>query len=211
MDGQAKAMAREKAAWRERFRAARAAMPAAERQQASAAIVAGVLALPEAAHARTVSVFWPMLARGEVDMRPLIHALAARGATVALPVVDSRPGEPPRLLHRAFAGEAALVTTAWGLREPAPGAPLVEPGALDLVVVPGFGMARSGHRIGHGGGFYDAFLATCPGLRVGVVYDACVAEHLPHGAHDVPVEVVVTERQTWRVEAPSPHDEPGAS
>ena len=188
----------EKAALRRRFRALRADAPergAAERGAADAALVARVLALPEVAAARTVLAFWPLLHRGEVDVRPLVVALQARGVRVALPVVV--PGEAPRLVARVAAG--ALVDGPWGLREPPSGAPEVAPGALDLVVVPALALGRDGSRLGYGGGYYDAFLATTPALRVGVVRHACLVDALPAEAHDACVDVVVTEHETVRV------------
>ena len=181
----------EKAALRRRFRALRAA----DRGAADVALVARVLALPEMATARTVLAFWPLLHRGEVDVRPLVVALQARGATVALPVVV--PGEAPRLVARIAAG--ALVDGPWGLREPPPEAPEIPPGALDLVVVPALALGRDGSRLGYGGGYYDAFLATTPALRVGVVRHACLVDALPAEAHDGRIDIVVTEHETVRV------------
>ncbi|HEX9951190.1 MAG TPA: 5-formyltetrahydrofolate cyclo-ligase [Rubricoccaceae bacterium] len=186
-------MSDEKAALRRRFRALRADVP--ERVGADAALVARVLALPEVVAAQTVLAFWPLLHRGEVDVRPLVAALQDRGTTVALPVVV--PGEAPRLMARVATG--ALVDGPWGLREPPPDAPEVPPAALDLVVVPALALGRDGSRLGYGGGYYDVFLATTPALRVGVVRHAGLVAALPAEAHDARVDVVVTEHETVRV------------
>ncbi len=180
-------MPAEKAALRRRFRAVRADAPAG----ASAAVVARVLALPEVAAARAVLAFWPLA--GEIDVRPLIDALAARGVTVALPAVV--PGPAPRLAARAHV-PGALVAGRWGLMEPAAGAPPVP--ALDVVVVPALALGRDGSRLGYGGGYYDAFLATTDALRVGVVLHACLMDALPAEPHDARLDVVVTERETAR-------------
>ena len=187
----------EKARLRAQFRAARAAYTDEARAAASAAIVARMLALPEVAAARAAHVFWPLAARREVDVRPLVEALVARGARVALPVVASEPGEPPRMLQRLYTGADALVPDRRGLLEPT-GA-LVAPSALDLVVAPALGAGRDGYRVGYGGGFYDAFLA---GLRAPVVcplFAACLVEAVPVEPHDRPVDVVVTEHEVVRV------------
>lgn len=190
--------AAEKAAWRERFHARRAAMPVAARAEASAAIVAAVDAL--LGEAGTVSVFWPLVARGEVDVRPLIATLLERGATVALPVVASR--EPPRLVHRRLTSEADLVDAPFGLREPAATCPEVH--AFDAVVVPALGIARDGTRLGYGGGYYDAFLAQTPARRLGVVWHACLVDILPAGPLDARLDAVVSERETvWTGRTPS--------
>ncbi len=177
----------EKAALRQRFRAVRAdALPGV-----SASIVARVLALPEVASAHAVMAFWPLVDRGEVDVRPLIDALVTRGVTVALPAVV--PGPVPRLVARAYVPDA-LVAGRWGLMEPADDAPLAD--VLDVVVVPALALGRDGSRLGYGGGYYDAFLATTPALRVGVAPHACLVDALPAEPHDAGLDVVVTERAT---------------
>lgn len=183
-------MPSEKAALRQRFRARRAGAPA----RVSGAIVARVLALPEAASARAVMAFWPLA--GEVELRPLIDALAARGVTVALPVVV--PGPAPQLVARAYT-PGALVAGPWGLMEPPETAPPV--GILDVVVVPALALGRDGSRLGYGGGYYDAFLATTSALRVGVAPHACLVGALPAEPHDARLDVVVTERETVRTAA----------
>ena len=196
----------EKAALRTRFRARRAAVPG--RAAVDAAIVARVLALPEVSGAAglVVLAFWPLVARGEVDVRPLVAALAARG--VALPVVV--PGPTPLLAARRFTAEAALVAGPWGLLEPDVDAPAVAPADIAVVVVPALALGRDGSRLGAGGGYYDAFLPATNALRVGVAPAACLVGTLPTEPHDARLDVVVTERETVRVApdrnecAPSP-------
>lgn len=190
-------MRAEKARLRERFRAARLALSPLDRAHASAEIVARVRALPEWAAARTVGLYWPLASRGEVDVRPLQAAARASGRAVAFPAVLS--SAPPALAFRRVERDGDLVAGRWGLREPAPSAPHVEPGALDLVVVPAFGAGRDGGRIGHGGGFYDAFLPRTGAARVGVVYASCLVDTLPAENHDARLDVVVTEHEVTRI------------
>ena len=196
-------MTAEKARLRERFRAARLAQTAATRAAAARAVADRVLALPEWAAARTVGLYWPLVERGELDVRPLLDAALASGRVVALPAVAQT--SPPALRFRQVdrpPGDG-LVVGRWGLREPSEAAPLVEPAAIDLVVVPAFGAGRGGGRIGHGGGFYDAFLPTTRAARVGVVYAACLVDAVPSEPHDARLDVVVTECETVRTGAAS--------
>ena len=163
------------------------------RAEASRAIGAHLAhVLPEAG---VVSAFWPL--PGEVDLRPLLRRLASRGVTVALPVTASAPGEAPRLVHRAMEGE--LVRGRFGVMEPPAGAPAVDPREVSVAVVPGLAASREGIRLGYGGGFYDAFLASTPALRVGVVFRACVVDALPAEPHDARLSVLVTESGRIRV------------
>ncbi|MFN3596548.1 MAG: 5-formyltetrahydrofolate cyclo-ligase [Rubricoccaceae bacterium] len=190
--------AAERAALRARLAAARLAVPPGARAAAHAAIVRHVLRLHALRRARLVHVFWPLLGRGEVDTRPLIAALRARGVGVVLPVV--RPGG--MLGHRLFEGEARLVPGPWGLLEPSPGAPEVRAADLDVVLVPGLAFSRDGHRLGYGGGFYDRFLPQTPAQRIGLVMAYALVDALPHAPHDVPVGVIVTEHGPVRVPPP---------
>ncbi|MFY0615750.1 MAG: 5-formyltetrahydrofolate cyclo-ligase, partial [Hyphomicrobiaceae bacterium] len=85
----------------------------------------------------------------ELDPAPLAAALAARGATIALPVMAAKAAP---LEFRAWAPGDPLVSREWGIREPAPVCPVVEP---DLLLVPLLLVDSTGHRLGYGGGFYD--------------------------------------------------------
>lgn len=190
----------EKAALRQRFAAYRAGLSAEEWARRSARIVARVQRLPEIRAARAVHCYWPAAAQREVDVRPLVERLHERGRTVAMPVVTSFEAGRPAMTARRFAGRAALRTNRWGLAEPE-GTEVVPPRALDAVVVPAFGAGRGGgHRIGHGRGFYDAFLADVDAPAVCPVYDACLAEAVPAEAHDVAMDVLVTETRTLRID-----------
>lgn len=191
------AATQEKAALRERFAAYRARLSEAERARRSARAVERLRALPEIQSARTGHCYWPQ--DGEIDTRPFVKDFHADGGVVALPVVTSFEPGAPAMTARRYTGDASLRENRWGLAEPAGDAPVVPPEALDAVVVPAFGAGKNGHRVGHGRGFYDAFLADVDAPAVGLVYDACLVEHVPAAPHDVPMDALVTERRTVRV------------
>ena len=191
---------KEKAALRARFRAARATLTDKEYARRSAAICRRIEALPEWRAARTVHLYWPLTKRHEVDTRPLLDALGAEGRRAVLPA--ALPGAAPRLAHRLYQGRDALRPGRFGISEPV-GTPAVAPEELDLVVVPAFGAGRNGHRVGHGAGYYDAFLAGLSAPTVCPVYHACLVAAVPAEAHDVPVSIVVTEKATVRPGMPA--------
>ncbi|MEM6783354.1 MAG: 5-formyltetrahydrofolate cyclo-ligase [Bacteroidota bacterium] len=185
---------RSKVEWRAQFVAYRASLSDADYAAMSAAICARLRVLPEVQSAQTVHCYWPLVARREVDTRPFIAACEAAGQRVVLPVVETFDSAP-RMVHRCYEGEDRLVTNRWGLHEPA--GPLVDPTDLDVVIVPAFGADRRGHRIGHGRGFYDAFLAQTRAVRACVVYDACFVEQLPYEQHDIAAHTVVTDEAVY--------------
>ena len=187
----------DKTALRERFRTARLALSGAEYATHSAAICERLAALHEIRDAETVHVYWPLVARREVDTRPLIRALHAEGKAIALPVVASFDGQPA-LRHLRFEGEERMQLNRWGIPEPV-GTDDITPKELDAVVVPAFGAGRNGHRIGHGRGFYDAFLAAVRAPKIGAVYANTFVLAVPAEPHDVALDRVVTEDEVWRV------------
>jgi 5-formyltetrahydrofolate cyclo-ligase len=73
-------------------------------------------------------------------------------------------------------------------------------GELDLVIVPALGAAHDGHRLGHGAGYYDAFLQSISCPRVALVYEACVVPSLPSAPHDVPMTTLVTEQNVIEID-----------
>jgi 5-formyltetrahydrofolate cyclo-ligase len=144
--------------------------------------------------ASTLHTYWPITDQNEVDTRPLIDDLQERGVAIVLPVVTSFEAGTPEMTHRRFTGRASLQTNTWGIPEPVEGDP-VPLASIDAVVVPALGAGLNGHRIGHGWGYYDAFLAKLsPDIpRIVLAFDACVRPGVPHESHDVPVDVIVTE------------------
>jgi 5-formyltetrahydrofolate cyclo-ligase len=174
-------------------------MPADQRATASHAIAERVLSLPEWSAARTVALFKPIVKKGEVDTTPLDRAAREAGKRVAYPVIEG--GD--ELLADCSMGfrfvddPASFSDQGRGFPEPPrDGEPVTE---LDLVIVPALAFDPEGYRLGYGAGFYDRSLPRFPGSRtVGVAFDFQLLMELPRGEHDVPVEVVVTDRRVIR-------------
>ncbi len=133
-----------------------------------------------------VAGFWPM--GQEIDIRPLLLALAGRGHPLALPVTPKR-GQP--LSFRRWRFGEALVRGPLGTSQPAAGE-FVRP---DWLLVPLLAFDRAGRRLGYGGGFYDRTLAALPGAGVlGVGYAAQEIPEVPAGPDDAPLPRIATER-----------------
>jgi 5-formyltetrahydrofolate cyclo-ligase len=176
-----------KAELRRQALAARDALDPAARHAASASIARALLTLPELAEARLVGAFWPI--RSEVDPRPAAEGLLARGQRAALPHVT-----PEGLVFREWRAGDALVAGRFGLSEPDPSLPPVEPDAL---IVPLAAFDRAGQRIGYGRGYYDGAIARLsrggPILTVGIGFAAQEVDRVPAEPHDRPLQFVITE------------------
>ena len=170
-----------KAAARTRAHAARIGCdPSACGAQLAAHVLAG-LHVPRGA---AVSGFWPM--GEEIDIRPLLEALHARGHPVLLPETPPR-GRP--LIFRLWHPGAAMIRERFGTSRPDG-----PEGVPDIMLVPLLAFDRSGHRLGYGGGYYDRTIAGLPHARtIGCAYAAQEVDAVPVGVHDKVLDAIVTE------------------
>lgn len=170
--------------------ARRDAMPAADRQAGAEHIAARPFPVAVAA-GQIVSGFMPM--KTEINPLPLMRRLAGLGAQLALPAIQKR-GLP--LLMRAWKFGDPFKEGQWGIREPVPEAPVVQP---DILIVPLAAFDRSGHRIGYGAGYYDRTIASLravkPVLAIGFAFAAQEIERVPATEHDERLDLVLTERE----------------
>lgn len=167
----------------------RAALAPDERARLSAAVCMRLTALPVLAGPRTLAGYRAL--RSEADPAAFLAGADRRGAVVALPRVERER----LVLHRWRPGEP-LERGPFGLEEPRRLAPVVDPGSLEAILVPGIAFDRRGHRLGYGRGYYDRLLPTlAKAVRVGVAFDAQVVEELPAEPHDARLDWLVTETQ----------------
>jgi 5-formyltetrahydrofolate cyclo-ligase len=133
----------------------------------------------------------------EVDTTALILAAWQRDKTVVVPKVswEQRHMIPVEITSL----ETGLQEDRMGLRNPISGTP-VPYEDIDLVVTPGLGFDRQGHRLGRGGSYYDRFflLHNVKAAKWGVGFSEQLCPDVPHEEHDVPMDVVVTEQGVIR-------------
>ncbi len=181
---------------RDGLRERRAAIPAAARIAAAESIAEHLLRLPAVQNANTVAGYWAV--GGELPLHSLMTKLPAR-ARYCLPMLQSdrtlrfapwRVGDP-------------IVANRYGIPEPAHSATLLDPGALDVVLLPLLGYTRNGARVGTGGGWYDRSFAfrrdaPAPPLLIGVGFACQQIATYAMQEWDVPLDAVVTERELLR-------------
>jgi 5-formyltetrahydrofolate cyclo-ligase len=150
-----------------------------------AALARHLLARCPPAAGALVAGYWPM--GDEMDVRPLLAALAERGHHLALPVTTPR-GQPLRF-RRWRLGEP-LSRGPLGTSYPA-GGEEVRP---DWLLVPLLAFDRAGRRLGYGAGYYDRTLAALPGaVAIGCAHAVQEVPEVPAGPHDVRLAWVATE------------------
>jgi 5-formyltetrahydrofolate cyclo-ligase len=189
---------RVKAELRKRLRGVRATMPLEACAKRSGRIVARLEAHPVVQAARSFALFWPIVERHEIDLRPLDASLRARGAKVAYPAIDPET----RAMTFRFTPVEGLEERGFGFSEPAPSAVEANPGDLDVIVVPAIAIDPTGHRIGYGAGFYDRTIARYapPAVTIGVAFDFQLVAEVPFTEHDVRLAHVVTDEREMAAE-----------
>lgn len=86
---------------------------------------------------------------------------------------------------------------AMGIPAPAPHTPVIEPGDIDILIVPGVAFTRGGDRMGYGGGYYDRFIPRCTHARVlSLAFAEQLCETLPTEAHDLRIPLIITAEVT---------------
>ena len=134
---------------------------------------------------------------GEVSTLGIIQAALDSGKNICVPVIDP---ESKELLLSPVTDTGNLARGFHGILEPAdsPRVALDKPD-WDLAVVPGLAFGRDGGRIGFGKGYYDRLLAVRKTPRIALAFSFQVLNTVPCLPHDVPVDMIVTERETIAV------------
>lgn len=175
-----------KALLRKNALAQRAAMDPIQRVEASLTLSELVdgLNLPQDA---VVAGFWPI--REEIDPRPLLDRLRARGHRLCLPVVAE-----PHLLFRVFDRETGFEPAGFGTMAPGPCADEVIP---DVLLMPLAAFDGAGNRIGYGKGHYDTAITAIERqgaiLCIGLAFEAQEVDHIPAEPHDRRLDGILTE------------------
>jgi 5,10-methenyltetrahydrofolate synthetase len=176
---------------RTRLRAERDALSVADRQAAGAAIVGHLADLLRkrfgTMRGRVFSGYWPI--KGEPDLRPLLAALDAEGALVALPLVEVKAAP---LVFRRWTRETRMVRGDWNIPVPPPEAAAVTP---EIALAPVVGWTAEGFRLGYGGGYFDRTLAALSPrpFTIGIGFQSARLATIYPQPHDIALDAVVTE------------------
>ncbi|HET6546388.1 MAG TPA: 5-formyltetrahydrofolate cyclo-ligase [Rhodanobacteraceae bacterium] len=187
----------DRSALRAVLRARRIALPAAERVAAAEGVARNLVGFAPLLTGRRVAGYWAV--EGELPLACLLPGLRARGQQYLLPVI----GPARRLRFAPWQAGMEIRPNRHGIPEPlCEEHALIEPGELDVVLMPLVGFDRRGHRLGFGGGYYDrafAFLhardAPARPVLVGIAYATQEVPPFEAAPWDVRLDYVATERE----------------
>ena len=175
---------------RAQMRQMRRALSREAQEEAAKAVAARLLALDAYQSARVVMAYAAV--RGELPLNRVCDDVLAAGKVLALP----RCAEAGVMRAYRVQARARLQKGAFGIWEPDETCPIIEPGDIDLILVPGTAFDARGGRLGQGGGYYDRYLSQTRAVRVGICHDFALLDAVPTQKHDVPMDIVVTPNHT---------------
>ncbi len=131
----------------------------------------------------SLHTYLPIEKLNEVDTRPLIEVIRQK-----YPQIKIASWHKPEDHYEAV----------W-LNENSNQTPIPKGYQFDLIIAPLLAFDDKGYRLGYGGGFYDKFLKTqSKAVKVGLCYESGHLDSLPHEPHDIPLDIVITEKSVYK-------------
>ncbi|RFA19286.1 5-formyltetrahydrofolate cyclo-ligase [Subtercola boreus] len=177
-----------KRALRAELRERRRNRTSTERDRATEAFTANLIALTQRSGASVVACY--LSAPSEPNTRPYLNWAFENGVRTLFPITRE-----DGLLDWAHGDGESEVQGLFGMPEPV--GELLGPIAIndvDLIVVPAAAVDGAGMRLGWGRGYFDKTLGSmlkCPPVYA-LIYDDELLDDVPREVHDQPVDGVVT-------------------
>lgn len=132
---------------------------------------------------------------GEIDLNNLWQSAPLQGKFCYFPSIN----QDKTLSFLPSVPSTPFIKNRFGIEEPdAPSTLAISPAQLDLMIIPLVAFDDQGTRLGRGAGYYDRTLALSkPSLLMGVAYEFQRQPYLEPQAWDIPLDVIVTEKETY--------------
>lgn len=67
----------------------------------------------------------------------------------------------------------------------------------NVILVPGLAFTKEGQRLGRGKGYYDRYLTSWSGVKIGICFEDQILEDVAFETHDVEMDYIVTETKVY--------------
>lgn len=179
----------QKKAMRTLFKEKRSALSIDQKAQFSDRITESLLASSMVSSANVICSYASF--GDEVATHSLNDALIAMNKIVLLPrIVGQQSMEMVRISN-----DTEYDVNAFGMKEPIGNPYKLHNDASFLCILPLLAFDAQGHRLGYGGGFYDAFLQDFPLITtIGLAYSCQYSDYiLPTEQHDCSLDLIIDE------------------
>lgn len=185
---------------RKQFRQARRDLSPTEQTQHALLLQQNLRAFIHFKHSLNIGAY--IATQGEISLNPWIASASRQ--QIFLPKLYE-PLEP-RLRFAALDAQTRWQRNRFNILEPAAHwGQTLHPRRLDMILLPLVAFDRQGYRLGMGGGYYDRSLAfRCSRkhwqrpLLIGVAHSCQQHPGLPREPWDVPLDIIITEREIIR-------------
>lgn len=173
----------EKADLRNKMQALRDAMEISVKNSYDISICSRLELMVRERGAKTVHAYLPM--GSEINITPLLEKLMAGDITIVTP----KALKGRKMKNLALHSLSDLQDGIFGTRHPAHDEEFT--GTIDLFIIPGLAFDKMNFRLGYGAGYYDTFLSSQGGYKVGICYPFQLVDRLPVEPHDLPMDEVI--------------------
>lgn len=176
---------------REKFLKKRIAIKPLQMGIKSAMASLKLLKLKEINFFKNILLYLPI--KNEVETKYLLNIFFQYKKQIVLPVFNKKSWG-----FSKYSIDDNLVAGPFNIKQPKRIRPF-NAVDLDLAILPGLAFSKNGLRLGYGKGIYDRLLKSSKCLKVGLCFDFQIVNKLKVDSHDVPVDIIVSEKRLIRV------------
>ncbi len=126
----------------------------------------------------------------EVNLDKLILTLLNDGIKVALPKIE----DTNLSFYYITSLDELIIDNKYNIKEPNNNN-LANKNELDAIIIPGVAFDYNFNRMGHGKGYYDRYLSSYNGLKIGVCFEEQLYKEIPSEEHDIKLDMIITEEK----------------
>lgn len=127
----------------------------------------------------------------EPDTTVIINHAIKSGKRAAVPKITGS-GEMKAVF---ITSTDELSPGAYGLMEPEDTGEEAVLCDTDIIILPAAAFSEKLDRLGRGGGYYDRFLVSSRGIKIGIEREKLLLHELPTEDHDVSADILITEER----------------
>jgi len=182
---------------RKKYKELRSNLDITEVKTKSLIVLKTITSYPFWQNAKSIMCYLSM--NNEVLTKPIIEKAWKENKEIIIPVCQKKTFTIQPSLLTSFAD---LEPRTMGILEPKKGKlKKIEPGSIDLCLIPGVAFDLSGHRIGFGAGYYDRFLPLLnpAAPKVALAFEIQISQDiLPCDSYDVLMNYICTEKGLYK-------------